>query len=321
MPDRPDAPRPGRITWPDGKAFALTVVDDTDCSTVANAGPVYEALAELGLRTTKTVWPLNSIGTPFTGGSSLEDPEYRRWVLDLQAQGFEIALHGVADDSSTRERIALGLDRFREILGHDPRVHANHLGQIDALYWGSERLDGLPRRLYQLVWALKGRDHVSLGHVPGSPHFWGDLCRERITYVRNFAFRAINTLKSDPLMPYHDPRRPLVRRWFSASDGAHVPSFLRLLSEANQDRLAEEGGACIVYTHFGVNFARDGRLHPEVARLLRRLAGLPGWFVPASTLLDHIGAARGWGDAGQNRRALARLQRRWLMERLRHGAH
>jgi len=57
--------------------------------------------------------------------------------------------------------------------------------------------------------------------------------------------------------------------------------------------MLEEGGACIAYTHFGTGFWRDSRLNPEFARLMRRLANLPGWFVPASRLLDYLGKVRG----------------------------
>src|SRR5512147_1237268 len=99
---------PGEIAkpaWPQGKRFAFTIVDDTDRSTVENAGPIYNFLSEFGLRTTKTIWPLAPLGPPCTGGQSLEDPEYRRWVLDLRDRGFEIALHGVSDETSTRERV------------------------------------------------------------------------------------------------------------------------------------------------------------------------------------------------------------------------
>ena len=44
--------------WPDGKAFAFSVFDDTDLSTLENAPAVYRLLRDLGFRTTKSVWPL-----------------------------------------------------------------------------------------------------------------------------------------------------------------------------------------------------------------------------------------------------------------------
>ena len=305
--------------WPQGKRFAFTIVDDTDKSTVQNVGPVYDFLSELGLRTTKTIWPIAPLGPPRIGGQSLEDPDYRLWVLGLKDRGFEIALHGASDETSTRERVLRGLNYFREVIGQDPRLHANHTGQVESIYWGRARLDGVPKVIYQWAWRLtKGEDQFH-GQREGGPYFWGDLCRDRIMYVRNLVFREINTLKVDPLMPYHDPRRPYVRYWFSSSDGASVPSFCRLISEANQDRLLEEGGACIAYTHFGNGFWRDSRLDPEFARLMRRLANLPGWFVPASRLLDYLGEVRGWQVVDEDRRKLDRMQWSWLLQKLRHG--
>ena len=65
------------VRWPQGKSFAFTIVDDTDESTIENTKPVYDVLAGLGFRTTKTVWPLR----PHTKGhypyGSLEDDRYR----------------------------------------------------------------------------------------------------------------------------------------------------------------------------------------------------------------------------------------------------
>jgi hypothetical protein len=304
--------------WPNGKRFAFAIVDDTDYATVEKVRPVYDFLLELGLRPTKTIWPLGPAGKPVTGGSSLEEPDYRAWILQLQRSGVEIALHGAADGSSPRQRVIAALDRFREVLGADPRLHANHTGQQEGLYWGESRLDGLARLAYLAVTRVTGKERRYSGHNPGTEYFWGDVCRERITYVRNFAFRDINTTKVDPIMPYHDSRRPHVAYWFSCSEGALPASFCETLSERNQDRLVEEGGGCIMYTHFGAGFSTDGHIHPEFARLMRRLAALPGWFVPTSTLLDHLRTRPSWVPEGDRSR-LRRMQWRWLASKLTHG--
>lgn len=63
------------------------------------------------------------------------------------------------------------------------------------------------------------------GHVPAQRLFWGDVCRERIKYVRNFVFGDIDTLAACPVMPDHDPDRPLVNYWFASSEGAIVDTF------------------------------------------------------------------------------------------------
>jgi len=90
-------PEPRALTFPDGKSFAFTIVDDTDMATLESSKPVYDLLHRYGLRTTKTVWVL--AGTEMhhspNSGASLSDPDYRAFILDLQQRGFEIALHGV----------------------------------------------------------------------------------------------------------------------------------------------------------------------------------------------------------------------------------
>lgn len=306
------------IDWPEGKAFAFTIVDDTDESTLENTKPVYDLLIELGIRTTKTVWPLAPTRTPKYGGETLQDAAYRAWVLDLQRRGFEIALHGITDHASERHEVEKGLAYFRAVTGSDPRMHVNHDGQAEGMYWGDARLDGWMRVVYRLANRLARQDRRYYGHDPESPYYWGDICRDRIEYVRNFVYSDINTLAQDSMMPYHDPERPFVRYWYSGSNGAEIGPCLTLLSEENQDRLVSEGGACIAYTHFALGFVRDGALDPRFESLMRRLASLGGWFVPASTLLDHMRTRPGWTPQADPA-ILRRMKRRFLMSRLGSG--
>ncbi|MEZ5356560.1 MAG: hypothetical protein R2762_28325 [Bryobacteraceae bacterium] len=285
-------------------------MDDTDRSTVENTKPIYDLLGECGFRTTKTVWPLEPTGHRITGGDTLENAQYRDWALDLQKQGFEIAIHGATDYSSPRPRVAAAFDRFRETFGADPSVHVNHVGQVEGLYWGSTRFDPPVSWLYSQYRRGRG-SNTYLGSDESSPYFWGDICRSRVKYVRNFVFAGINTLSYDPLMPYHDPARPYVRYWFSSSYGSGAKRFISLLSEANQDQLAAEGGACIVYTHLGSGFYP---VQAEVKRLLVRLSRMGGWYVPATQLLDHLGDQRGWADTSRHRFTHQRMQWSWLWQ-------
>jgi len=306
------------MQWPDGKRFAFTVIDDTEGATLENVKPVYDLLGALGMRTTKTIWPLPFREQPRFGGQTLADRDYRDWILRLRDGGFELASHGATDHSSRREETRRGLDRFREVLGADPRLHVNHFGQAEGLYWGDARLDGFSRAVYRAANSVLRRETRFYGHDARSPYFWGDLCRERIDYVRNFTFPSVNTLEVNPAMPYHDPRRPYVRFWFSSSEAPTYDSFCALMSEEHQDRLLESGGACIVYTHFAFGFTDGQRPKGRFAELVERLAGLPGWFVPASTLLDHLRQQPGWRPE-PSPGELRRLQRRWLAARLHRG--
>ena len=87
-------------------------------------------------------------------------------------------------------------------------------------------------------------------------------------YCRNFVYSDINTLKACPWMPYFDPLRPYVQKWFASSEGDRAQSFLKTIGDRNQDRLVEEGGACIMYTHFGHGYVQDGRLNPAFRRAM-----------------------------------------------------
>src|SRR5262249_20211887 len=169
-----------------------------------------------------------------------------------------------------------------------PRTQTNHAENRDNLYWGPERIGISPLRLtLRLADAVRTRPG-SQGHIAGSSYFWGDICRMHLSYVRNFSFREINLERVNPTMPYHDPARPFVNFWFTSSEGADVQSFCKTIAEAEQDRLEEEGGVCIMYSHFPQGFYVDGRIDPRFRRLMTRLAGKNGWFVPVATLLDHL---------------------------------
>lgn len=306
---------PPAIALPAPHRFAVAILDDTDLSTLANTEPVYELLAELGIRSTKSVWPLRSVAGERIGGMSLQDPAYAEFVRRLQADGFEISLHGVRNASSTRQDVVKGLEVYEAEVGSAPRVHANHSNNRENLYWGGERLS-LPwmRFAYHALTRFR-RWGAFRGTDPESPHFWGDLSRARLDYVRNLTFSEINLLRINPTLPYEDPRRPFVRFWFSSSDGADVDTFCRLMSEANQERLEAEGGVTIVYTHFASGFVEHGELNRDFVRLMRRLSTRPGWFVPVSPLLDHLVALR--TEHVIPRAELHAMERRWLADRVR----
>jgi len=317
---RNNGTRPGqrRIPWPGGKDFAFTVFDDTDLATLANVRPVYDLLARQGLLTTKSVWPLRNCHghEPASEGIDCQDPEYLQWVLDLQAQGFEIGLHGIASGGSVRDRTIAGIERFRSLFGGDPITYASHFTNPEGIYFGPARLSGIRRALYQL-YARKHHELRFRGHVEGDELFWGDICRSHVKYVRNFVFADINTLRSCPEMPYHDPDKPYVNYWFASSEGRDVESFVATISEANQDRLAAEGGACIMYAHFAYGFCRGDSVDAQFERLIRRLARMNGWFVPVRTLLDFLLETKGPHELSKAERR--RLEWRWLLHKARVG--
>ena len=302
--------------WPGGKRFAFTVFDDPDAQTLETGREVYALLTDLGFRTTKAVWPIRGDGIPSDRGQTCAEDDYRKWVEELQACGFEIGFHNATSHTSPREETRRGLDTFARMFGEAPLAMANHYNCEEAIYFGEHRVSGVWRAAYNVVTRGRNRGRFH-GHVAGHPYFWGDLCHDRVKYARNFVFRDVNTLAVCPWMPYHDPARPYVRYWFASSEGDKGPAFLERITEANQDRLEAEGGACLMYTHFAHGFVEHGRLVPRFVRLMERLARKDGWFVPVSVLLDELLSRRPDPviTAGQR----ATLERRWLFHKIRYG--
>jgi len=301
-----------QIEWPEGKRFAFTIFDDTDRATLENNRAVYALLYDLGLRTTKSIWAFDGRQIPTIPGVTCDDPDYVRWLLELRSRGFEIAWHLATWETSPRNETIRGLDRFRELFGSDPDTMANHADNKEGMYWGCARFTGWRERLFRLV-ASKS---IFTGHCPGSSLFWGDLCQERIRYVRNWVFEDVDTLGACPWMPYRDPSKPWVNGWFASSGGADLTEFHQLLDPKNIDRLEACGGACIVYTHFGKGFVRDGLVDSAFRLRLEDLASRSGWFVPVSTLLDFLAAKRSEGSWDVPCTVLSRMENRWMYERL-----
>lgn len=281
------------FSFPGGKKFAFTVFDDTDVATLANVEPIYHLLDHLGMRTTKTVWPVGCPeGSPnFSQSDTLEDPAYLRFALHLQSRGFELTWHCATMESSTRDRTVDALERFHSLFGHYPRLHANHSLNRENIYWGHHRFDQPLIRLLMRRLLSEPPDHYQ-GHVESSPYFWGDLALRHFEYGRNLTFNTLTLSSINPSMPYRDPRRPFLPWWFSCSDAEDCTAFNHLLRPEEQDRLESEGGFTIVATHFGKGYVRDGRVDPLTVKRLESLARRPGWFPTAGELLDWLRARR-----------------------------
>lgn len=302
-----------KITWPDGKSFAFTIFDDTDYATLDNVSEVYALLSDLGIATTKSVWPMRGSREALCGGATCEDKDYVAWLHQLGQRGFEIGYHMTTFHSSTREETMAGLERFHDLFGAYPKAMANHSSCEENIYWGSDRLTGINRMAYDVLTRFRFRGRYR-GHIEGDRFYWGDLCRDKIRYVRNFVLPEINTLKVCPFMPYHDPKRPLVNYWYASSEGPEINSFNKTMSEANQDTLEEEGGACIMYAHLAVGFYEGGKVNNRFRSLMERLSRKNGWFVPVGTLLDYLLEQRGEQAITDHQRNS--LERRWLRHKL-----
>ena len=304
------------MVWPENKRFAFTIFEDPDAQTLEMSREVYCFLSDLGFRTTAGVWTVDpGPSRRNSTGETCENGEYAAWMQELQRRGFEIGLHGVGPGNMLREEIIEGLARFRELFNGDPVTMANHYG-ADAMYWGPARLDGISRTVYELAMRGSTSDRF-YGDKIGHPSFWGDLCHQHVRYCRNFVFRELNTLKACPMMPYHDPDRPCVNYWYASAEASTLDGFLDRVTESSLDRLEEEGGAAILYTHFGRGYFDSGTLDSRFKALMVKVARRNGWFVPVKTVLRHL-ESLGRGQT-ITRSARDRIARRWLWTKLRHG--
>jgi len=308
------------IQWPENKKFAFTIFDDTDFSTIQNTKPVYDLLQKLNIKTTKSCWVYNPDPNTkaLNNGSSLENKDYREWLLEMQTNGFEIALHNVSSGSSKRDKIISGINDFKEIFKYDNIIFANHAGTRDSIYWASSRLSGVSKLLYKLLTRNK-KDNSFVGHVLTSEYYWADYLQKHVKYIRNFTFREINTLKACPQMPYRNSKTPMANYWFASCDGGTLSSFCQALTKDKIDRLIDEQGCCIMYTHFGAGFVdSNGKIDKNFSEIMEYIASKNGWFSPVSEVLNYLQDLRD-ADYYITRQEHDSLSRKWLFEKVING--
>ncbi len=280
---------------PDGKKFAFTITDDTDGSTLESIKPIYDFLLEKGLFITKTCWVLPG-DTPsglddkaFYPGDSTEREDYLEYLKYLQKRGFEIALHTASGGNDTRERTIKGYEVFKKQFGDFPRMNMNHFTNLENIYWGAERF---PYPVNLIMQKLFYKQLRVQGDDKNSPYFWGDICQQHTKYIRGFSANETNLLKVNPSMPYHEQSTPYVNYWFSCTNGLLLNEFLSIITRENIDRLENERGVCIVYTHFGMGFTHKQNekyiIDDRFRKIMEYVAAQDGWFVPASTVLDRL---------------------------------
>ena len=305
-----------KYTWKDHKKFAFTIVDDTDGASVENIKPIYQYLYKKGIITTKTVWMYSP--RDYFPGDSMENEAYRDYVVGLQKQGYEIALHDAGSGRFSSAEIKNALEEFREIFGSYPKMQINHGDNPSSIYWCGKRFSPLLARLYNFYKKKKGAFVESEGDMPGKPAFWGDDCKAHIRYIRNRVYGELNLLKCDPYTPYREKQKDVYSNyWFSSSDAMTADLFVQLLSKRNIDRLVQQRGCAIVYTHFGYGFVdeKTKKLRNDVKEVLDYLAEQDGWFAPASEILDTLLEQKHGNEYLSSWKSL-KLDIRWLAERV-----
>lgn len=302
------------MLYPDNKKFAFTILDDTDDATRENVEPIYRYLKESGFRTTKTVWPLSKDEQQqslFDGSSDLSNPDYLDFIKWLASENFEVTWHGPAMESSNREKIINGMDAFEKYLGFSPSLHVNHSHNKDNMYWGLDRFNNpFVKFILKLTSAYK--ENTFQGQSKDSMYFWGDIATQHFKYCRSFTFENLNILNTNPSIPYVDPKRPEFNYWFSTCDADSVFQFEERFTKKNMLKLINEQGTCILSTHFGKGYCKNGQVKDSVKRVLDFLASHEGWFVPVSEMLNK----RLQSDYGKELSTTERttMELRWLYE-------
>ena len=306
----------GITEYPGNKQFAFTILDDTDDATVENVKPLYDVLFNLGMRTTKTVWPMDCPegSRLYFAGKTLQDKAYLGFVRELVQNGFELASHGATMESSTRERTSEGLSFIDQNFDTHFRLHCNHGENLENIYWGLDRYQSLPIRMtLRLVNRVLGLRKY-YGQDNSSKYFWGDFCKERFKYVRNFTYHELDISRISPGRPYRVRSTPYVNYWFATADAPDVRAFNNLVTKDAVDRMIANRGFSIISTHLGKGFVRKGEVNREVKEILTYLSEQQGWFVPVSELLDFLMRER-TGD-GISPLSLMNIEAKHIMDRL-----
>jgi len=282
--------------WPDNKSFAFTIIDDTDNSTLENAPSVYDYLYEKRVLTTKSVWVRDGCTSSDVYknvmGTTLIDKEYSDWVKSLQNKGFEICLHSMTWSASTREQIIDGFIFFESLFGKSKvLIQHNDFKSNESIYWGSKRLIFPFNFIFKVISKFTSKlsnSRIYQGENKNSIYFWGDICKERVEFMRNLIFPSVNLFNITPKVVHKRNNTKYVNNWFISCEAPDVTSFVKLLSNENIEKLSNENGLCIIYTHFGNNFVENGVLNESFKKVIDILTSKNGWFVPASEIFYHF---------------------------------
>jgi hypothetical protein len=129
------------------------------------------------------------------------------------------------------------------------------------------------------------------GEDKGSRFYWGDLCNEHIRYIRIFRTLKLDVLSCNPSMPYHDPKCPGVKFWYSAS--AQDRFLLDRINPVRLDRIAARDGMIMFYAHTA-RFVDDPNAEdPELIDSAKKVFDLIGsrkdvWCAGVESILDRL---------------------------------
>jgi hypothetical protein len=277
-----------KVVWlPDFYDAGIAITDDPDNGTFEQFKTMYDVLISLNLPTTRAMWffePIEFSGTPQLPiqfySPLLSDHECCDYCKKLHEAGFEICLHGASSGNNDRTQMLAAIKFIEKEIGK-LSVHICHSKNAENLYWDSKCTHS-PIVSFLLRFYTK---NTCFGEVVGSRYFWGDICKEKIKYIRFYRTRQVNTLAFNPSMPYHESYKPYVNYWFSATKG-YLP---KLYTQKNLDKLCRENGAGIAYQYMHKYVNSEGSIDAGVLETLERIANDKRiFFRPVSVLLDRL---------------------------------
>jgi hypothetical protein len=292
-----------KVIWPPYPYKAgFCVADDPDAATFEQTKAVCDFLMSRSFVITKAVWPFRpteKCGIPPTPSSTLrgitlEDSAYLSYCKELHSQGFELCLHGASAGNNVRERTR---DAFDFLTNHiaPSETFICHSKNADNIYWEDKTTSLFPFRTL-LRWYSK---HSCSGEDRASPYFWGDICASRINQIRLYKTRCLNTLKRNPSMPYHDPLKPLVNAWFSATKR----SLSDCATTAALDRLKRENGLTVLYQYlYRYADPQTVKLNKKFVQSVDRISSDPEILVrTVSSMMERLRGIQGVFVAFQER--------------------
>jgi len=277
-------------------SFGFTIVDDPDNARLEYIKPIYDYLAQIGMKTTPLVWVRESDGHWGSKGDTTNRSEYRDYFLSLQNIGFEIGLHSPSGDDDSREKMIWGFERFKEIFGYYPNNYVQHSDNKEN-FWGGNQ---------------------SHGHIPNSPYYCTDILKEKgcnigvniLTGVLNIFSHTKDLRHSFRSLPSY------YRHYFP-----NCHNFLEDVTEERLQKLVDQRGISIISTHFaseycdffyngsweqakyssdawvrqgtiGWNTSLTYRLNITVKKRLDYISSLGGWYVPTRTIFERWDAIK-----------------------------
>lgn len=198
----------------------------------------------------------------------------------MEAAGHEIALHTPSETSSTRDEVIAAFSEFEKWFGHPPHVYVEHSSKSNK--------DAL----------------CNEGANEESPYYCLDLLRsyapwiwvDRIGALRHSTDqREFELLPNDSFANAYAESRYGLSKTFRRTGRWNAPGgngFLECYTPNAIDQLENDEGTALVYTHLD-----DGWLDPttnamrsDIRQRLESIASRPGWFAPASVILDRAAA-------------------------------